>query len=108
MGGMQPMTPASENSGIASGMMPEPPPPEGMQAMQQMASLKQIKSLGYSYLNNLKEKMMKLNKTKPDHEKQQGYIPIIITRDVSRAYYLLAVETPEENCIGVWSLKHNK
>ncbi len=37
MGGMQPMTPASENSGIASGMMPEPPPPEGMQAMQQMA-----------------------------------------------------------------------
>ena len=34
---MQPMTPASENSGIASGMMPEPPPPEGMQAMQQMA-----------------------------------------------------------------------
>jgi hypothetical protein len=34
---MQPMTPVSENSGIASGMMPEPPPPEGMQMMQQMA-----------------------------------------------------------------------
>jgi hypothetical protein len=36
---MQPMTPASENSGIASGMMPQAPAPapEGMQAMQQMA-----------------------------------------------------------------------
>jgi chorismate mutase len=36
---MQPMTPASENSGIASGMMPQAPAPapEGVQAMQQMA-----------------------------------------------------------------------
>ena len=36
---MQPMPPASENSGIASGMMPQAPAsaPEGMQAMQQMA-----------------------------------------------------------------------
>jgi len=36
---MQPMTPVSENSGIASGMMPQAPAPapEGMQAMQQMA-----------------------------------------------------------------------
>jgi len=40
---MQPMTPASENSGIASGMMPQAPAPapapapEGMQMMQQMA-----------------------------------------------------------------------
>jgi hypothetical protein len=49
MGGMQPMTPASENSGIASGMMPEPPPPEGMQMMQQMAGqMEQV----YSGLDN--------------------------------------------------------
>ena len=34
---MQPMTPASENSGIASGMMPESSQQEGMQIMQQMA-----------------------------------------------------------------------
>ena len=36
---MQPMTPVSENSGIASGMMPQAPAPapEGMQVMQQMA-----------------------------------------------------------------------
>ena len=34
---MQPMTPASENSGIASGMMPESSQQEGMQMMQQMA-----------------------------------------------------------------------
>ena len=47
MGGMQPMTAASQNSGIASGMMPPAPPPEGMmppapppegaEMMQQMA-----------------------------------------------------------------------
>ena len=37
MGGMQPMTDASQNSGIASGMMPPAPPPEGTEMMQQMA-----------------------------------------------------------------------
>ena len=35
---MQPMTPASENSGIASGMMAEVAPPEGVETMRLMAS----------------------------------------------------------------------
>jgi len=46
---MQPMTPASENSGIASGMMPESSQQEGMQMMQQMAGqMEQV----YSGLDN--------------------------------------------------------
>ena len=35
---MQPMTPASENSGIASGMMAEVAPPDGVETMRSMAS----------------------------------------------------------------------
>jgi hypothetical protein len=35
---MQPMTPASENSGIASGMMAEVAPPEGVETMRAMAA----------------------------------------------------------------------
>jgi hypothetical protein len=35
---MQPMTPASENSGIASGMMAEVAPPDGVETMRSMAA----------------------------------------------------------------------
>ena len=52
MGGMQPMTPASENSGIASGMMPESSQQKGMQMMQQMAGqMEQV----YSGLDNAED-----------------------------------------------------
>jgi len=52
MGGMQPMTPASENSGIASGMMPESSQQKGMQMMEQMAGqMEQV----YSNLDNAED-----------------------------------------------------